>query len=70
MAQEGAASILGVAIRDVARLQTVAAIVAKHGFGEVLARMPFAKAVALYTCPCAMNRLAIPRWSSTSIARG
>lgn len=45
MAQEGAASILGVAIRDVARLQTVASIVAKHGFGEVLARMPFANQV-------------------------
>lgn len=42
MATEGASSILGIAIRDVARLQKVAGIVAKHGFGEVLTRMPFA----------------------------
>ena len=34
-------SILGVAIRDVARLQSVAAVVVRHGFGEVLRQMPF-----------------------------
>jgi ubiquinone biosynthesis protein len=34
--------IFGVAARDVARLQTVARIVVKHGFGEMLTRLPFA----------------------------
>lgn len=38
-------SILGVAIRDVGRLRKVAAIVASHGFGEILFRIPFAKAL-------------------------
>ncbi|MDJ0852402.1 MAG: AarF/UbiB family protein [Myxococcota bacterium] len=33
-------SILGVAIRDLTRLQTVALAVARHGFGEVLMRTP------------------------------
>ena len=37
--------ILGVAARDVGRLQKVAAIVVKHGFGEVLMRVPFAAEV-------------------------
>jgi ubiquinone biosynthesis protein len=35
-------SIFGVAVRDVTRLRKVAAVVARHGFGEVLLRMPFA----------------------------
>lgn len=35
-------SIFGVAVRDVGRLRQVAAVVARHGFGEVLLRMPFA----------------------------
>lgn len=35
-------SLLGVAIRDVTRLRKVLTIVAQHGFGEVLARIPFA----------------------------
>ncbi len=34
--------MLGVAIRDVARLQRVVRLVAQHGFGEVLARIPLA----------------------------
>ncbi|HJL19718.1 MAG TPA: AarF/UbiB family protein [Sandaracinaceae bacterium LLY-WYZ-13_1] len=42
MAQGETKSIFGVAIRDVARLRKVATIVARHGFGEVLLRMPFA----------------------------
>ena len=37
--------ILGVAARDVSRLQKVASIVVKHGFGEVLMRVPFAAQV-------------------------
>lgn len=39
---DGATSILGVAVRDMNRLQQVTSIVVKHGFGGVLARMPFA----------------------------
>lgn len=35
-------SIFGVAIRDVTRLRKVATVVGRHGFGEVLLRMPFA----------------------------
>lgn len=42
MAETETKSILGVAIRDVARLRKVAVVVARHGFGEVLLRMPFA----------------------------
>lgn len=42
MAETG---ILGVAARDVGRLQKVAAIVVKHGFGEALMRVPFAAEV-------------------------
>lgn len=42
MAETG---ILGVAARDVSRLQKVAGIVVKHGFGEVLMRVPFAAQV-------------------------
>ena len=42
MAKQESKSILGVAIRDVTRLQKVASVVARHGFGEVLLRMPFA----------------------------
>jgi ubiquinone biosynthesis protein len=34
-------SFFGVAVRDAARLRKVAAIVTKHGFGEMLFRMPF-----------------------------
>ncbi len=41
----GEPGILGVAARDVARLQRVAGIVVKHGFGEVLMRVPFAAQV-------------------------
>ncbi|MGE0789815.1 MAG: ABC1 kinase family protein [Sandaracinaceae bacterium] len=36
-------SIFGVAVRDVTRLRKVATIVVRHGFGEFLLRMPFAK---------------------------
>jgi ubiquinone biosynthesis protein len=35
-------SILGVAVRDVARLREVAGAVVGHGFGEFILRMPFA----------------------------
>ena len=42
MAEAETKSIFGVAIRDVARLRKVATIVTRHGFGEVLVRMPFA----------------------------
>jgi ubiquinone biosynthesis protein len=35
-------SFLGVAIRDVNRLRTVLTVVAQHGFGEVLLRIPMA----------------------------
>ncbi len=42
MAEAESKSIFGVAIRDVARLRKVATVVARHGFGEVLFRMPFA----------------------------
>lgn len=42
MAETESKSILGVAIRDVTRLRKVATVVARHGFGEVLLRMPFA----------------------------
>lgn len=38
-------SILGVAVRDVARLREVAAVVVRHGFGEFVLRMPFASAL-------------------------
>lgn len=41
--KSGTTSMLGVAVRDVARLRRVAAIVARHGFGEVLHRMPLGK---------------------------
>jgi ubiquinone biosynthesis protein len=34
-------SIFGVVIRDVSRLQRVTATIARHGFGEVLLRVPF-----------------------------
>lgn len=36
-------SVLGVAVRDIARLNQVAAKVANHGFGELLARSPLAR---------------------------
>ena len=36
-------SVLGVAVRDIARLNTVAVAVARHGFGELLARSPLAR---------------------------
>ncbi len=42
MADGESKSIFGVAIRDVARLRNVATVVARHGFGEFLFRMPFA----------------------------
>jgi len=51
MAETG---ILGVAARDVGRLQKVAAIVVKHGFGEVLMRVPFAAEV-LRVSPTRIN---------------
>jgi len=35
-------SIVGVAVRDLARLRTVAVTVAKHGFGPLLMRIPLA----------------------------
>lgn len=38
-------SMLGVAIRDVARLRKVLTVVVQHGFGEVLLRIPFAAQV-------------------------
>jgi ubiquinone biosynthesis protein len=38
----GEPGLLGIAARDVARLRHVAAIVVRHGFGEVLMRVPFA----------------------------
>ncbi|MGF1466119.1 MAG: ABC1 kinase family protein [Sandaracinaceae bacterium] len=34
-------SLLGVAVRDVSRLQKVTTTIARHGFGEVLRQMPF-----------------------------
>lgn len=42
MANGESKSIFGVAIRDVARLRKVASVALRHGFGEVLLRMPFA----------------------------
>lgn len=33
-------SILGIAVRDIGRLRTIAGIIARHGFGEVLLRLP------------------------------
>ncbi|GAB5544596.1 MAG: AarF/UbiB family protein [Sandaracinaceae bacterium] len=42
MTQGETKSILGVAVRDVTRLRKVAVVVARHGFGEILLRMPFA----------------------------
>lgn len=42
MASAEPKSILGVAIRDVGRLRRVATVVASHGFGEILLRLPFA----------------------------
>jgi ubiquinone biosynthesis protein len=36
-------SIVGVAVRDLARLRTVAVTVAKHGFGPLLLRIPVAR---------------------------
>lgn len=49
MADTESKSILGVAIRDVARLRKVAVVVARHGFGEVLLRMPFASQLGIAT---------------------
>lgn len=43
MAEGETKSILGVAVRDVGRLRRVASVVVRHGFGEFLLRMPFAK---------------------------
>ena len=45
MASEQGTSLLGVAIRDVSRLQRVASVVVRHGFGEVLLRIPGAGAI-------------------------
>jgi ubiquinone biosynthesis protein len=36
-------SIVGVAMRDLARLRTVAMIVARHGFGQLLMRLPLGR---------------------------
>src|SRR5512136_284983 len=36
-------SLVGVAVRDLARLRNVAVIVAKHGFGPLLMRMPLGR---------------------------
>ena len=36
-------SIVGVALRDLARLRTVAVIVARHGFGPLLMRLPLSR---------------------------
>ncbi len=47
MAETESKSILGVAIRDVTRLRKVAVVVARHGFGEVLLRMPFASQLGI-----------------------
>ncbi|GAB4208941.1 MAG: AarF/ABC1/UbiB kinase family protein [Sandaracinaceae bacterium] len=41
-ASEAKTTFLGVAVRDVARLREVAAVVVRHGFGEFVLRMPFA----------------------------
>ena len=43
---EAPKSIFGVAVRDVGRLRKVATVVAAHGFGEILLRMPFANLFA------------------------
>jgi ubiquinone biosynthesis protein len=40
MSPEASPSLVGVAVRDLARLRDVAAKVASHGFGELLARTP------------------------------
>ncbi|MCZ7684570.1 MAG: AarF/UbiB family protein [Sandaracinaceae bacterium] len=47
MADGESSSIFGVAVRDVARLRKVATVVARHGFGEVLFRMPFASQLGM-----------------------
>ncbi len=39
-------TILGVAVRDIARLRTVTATVVRHGFGELVNRSPLAKLVS------------------------
>lgn len=33
-------SILGIALRDIGRLRTISGLIARHGFGEVLLRLP------------------------------
>jgi len=40
-------SIVGVAVRDLARLRTVAVIVARHGFGPLLMRLPLGRRLFL-----------------------
>lgn len=42
---ENSTSILGIAIRDIQRLQTVSTTVARHGFGELVARSPLGRLV-------------------------
>ena len=39
-------SILGVVVRDIARLNRVSQIVSRHGFGELLRASPLARFVA------------------------
>jgi ubiquinone biosynthesis protein len=49
VAEAEAKSIFGVAVRDVARLRKVATVVARHGFGEVLFRIPFVAQLGIVT---------------------
>jgi len=41
--EKEAASLVGIALRDLARLRAVTAIVAKHGFGSMMMRTPLGK---------------------------
>lgn len=57
------ASIVGVAIRDLARLRTVSVIVAKHGFGPMLMRTPIGRRLFAQKVPegdAAMHDLSAP----------
>jgi ubiquinone biosynthesis protein len=57
------ASIVGVAIRDLARLRTVSVIVAKHGFGPMLMRTPIGRRLFTEKVPegdAALRELSAP----------
>ena len=43
MAESSSVSVLGVVVRDLARLERVGRTVARHGFGELLARSPLSR---------------------------